>query len=85
MSLKTPKAVLSGNTLQQVDAFEYLGVVFTSGESRNKGIDTLIGKANAVMCELYCSVVAKQELSKNTKLSVCKSVFVPILTFGHES
>ena len=72
-----------GNTLQQVDAFKYLGLVFTSGESRNKGIDTRICKVNAVLRELYCSVVTKRELSKNAKLSVFKSVFVPILTCGH--
>ena len=69
---------VSGNTLQQVEAFKYLGVVFTSDGSRNKGIDTLIGKANAVLRELYCSVVTKQHLSKNAKCSVFKSGFVPI-------
>jgi len=37
------------------------------------------------MRELYCSVVTKRELPKNAKLSVSKSVFVPILTCGHES
>jgi len=40
---------VSGNTLQQVEAFKYLGVVLTSDKSRNKGIDTLVGKANAVL------------------------------------
>jgi len=71
---------VSGNALQQVEAFKYLGVVFRSDESLNKGIDTLIGKANAVLHELYCSVVTKRELSKTAKLSVFKSVFFPILT-----
>ena len=51
----------------------------------NRGIDTRIVKANADLHEIYCSVVTKQELSKNAKLSVFKSVFVPILTCGHES
>ena len=63
---------VSGNTLQQVETFKYLGVVFTSDESRKKEIDTRIGKANVVLRELYCSVVAKRELSKNGKLSVFK-------------
>jgi len=70
MSLKTPKAVflqVSENTLQKV--FKYLGVVFTSDNSQKKGVDTRIGKANAVLRELYCSVVTKRELSKNSKLS----------------
>jgi len=76
---------VSGNTLQQVEAFKYLGVVFTSDKSRNKGLDTRIGKANAILRELYCSAVTKRELSKNAQLSVFKSVFVSILTSGHES
>jgi len=76
---------VSGNTLQQVQTFKYLGVVFTSDGSRNKEIDTRKGKANAVLREFYWSVVAKRELSKTAMLSVFKSVFVPILTCGHES
>jgi len=71
---------VSGNTLQQVETCKFLGVVFTSDESRNKEIDTRIGKANAVLLELYCSVATKRGLSKNAKLSVLKSVVVPILT-----
>jgi len=59
---------LSGNTLQHVEMFMYLGVVFTSGESRNKGIHKRIDKTNAG--ELYCSVVTKRELSKTAKLSL---------------
>ena len=53
-----------GNTLQQVEAFKYLEVVFTSNGSRNKLIDTLICKANPVLRVLYCSVVTKRQLSK---------------------
>ena len=41
---------VSENTLQQVQTFKYLGVVFASDGSRNKGIDTRISKANAVLC-----------------------------------
>ena len=66
---------VSGKTLQQVETLKYLGMVFTSDESRNTGIDTRIGKANAVLRERYCSVMTKREFSKNAKLSVFKSVF----------
>jgi len=76
---------VSGNTLQQVEKFKYPGVVFTSGGRRSEEIDTRVGKAKAVLREFYCSVVTKRELSNTAKLSVCKSVFVPILTYGHES
>ena len=37
------------------------------------------------MRALHYSVVMKRELSKKAKLSVFKAVFVPILTYGHES
>jgi len=76
---------VSGNTLQQGKTFKYLEVVFTSDGSRNKGITARTGEANAVLRELCRSVVTKRELSKTTKLSVFKSVFVPILTCGRES
>ena len=45
----------------------------------------MIGKASAVMRALHYSVVMKQELLKKAKLSIFKAVFVPILTYGHES
>ena len=60
-------------------------MVFTGDGSRNKEIDTRVGKANAVLRELHCSVVEKQELSQTAKLSVFRSIFVSILTCGHES
>ena len=76
---------VSGNTLQQVETFKYLWVELTSEGKRNMEIDTRIGEANAVLRELYRSVATKRELSNAAKLSVFKSVFVPILTCDHES
>ena len=53
----------------------------TSVASRNKGIDTRIGKKQQTQ---FCvSFIAL--FSKNAKLSVFKLVFVPILICGHES
>jgi len=60
-------------------------VVFTSYKRWNKEFDTRFGKAIAVLLELYRSVVTKRELSNSSKFFVFKSVFVPILTHGHES
>jgi len=76
---------VSCNALQQVETFKHLGVAFAIGGRWSEEIDTRIGNANAVLRELYRSVVTKWELSNTTKLSVFKSVFVPILTYGHES
>jgi len=43
-------------------------------------VDTRIGEANAVLLELYRSVVTKREASNTAKLSAFKSVFIPIFT-----
>ena len=71
MSLYKPKAVycrvaingntVSGNTLQQVEKFKYLGVVFTSDRRRSEEIDTRIGKANAVLRELDGNFMKRQD------------------------
>ena len=37
------------------------------------------------MRALHYSVIMKRELSKTAKLSIFKTVFVPILTYGHKS
>jgi len=50
---------VSGKSLQQVEKFKYLGVVCTSDERQYEEINTRIGKANAVMRELYRYVVTK--------------------------
>ena len=76
---------LNGATLKQVEKFKYLGVAFTSDGRQDEELDTRIGKASAVMQVLHYSLVMKRELSKKAKLSIFKTVFVPILTYGHES
>ena len=76
---------VSGNTLQQVEKFKHQGVVFASDGRWSKETDTQIGEANVFLDELYRSVSTKRELSNTTKLSVFKSIFVPILTDGSES
>ena len=37
------------------------------------------------MRALHYSVVMKQELSKKAKLTIFITVFIPVLTYGHES
>jgi len=63
---------VSGNTLQQVEKFKHPGVVFASDGRWSEEIDTRIGKANAVLRELYRCVVTKRELSNTPRLSVFK-------------
>ena len=63
---------VSGITLQQVEKFKYLGVVFTSDGRRNRRlIRSLVkrtGKTNTVLGKLYRSVVTKRKLW-NTRCS----------------
>ena len=72
-------------TLKQVEKLRYLGVTFTSDGKQDEELDTRIGKAKAVMRALHYLVVMKRELSKKAKLSIFKTVFVPIFTYGDES
>jgi len=59
---------VSSNTLQQVEKFNYLRVVFTSDGRQHRDIDTRI--VRQIFRELYHSIVTKQELLNTTKLSV---------------
>ena len=76
---------VNGATLKQVEKFKYPGVAFTSDRRQDEELDTRIGKASAVKRALHYLDVKKRELSKKAKLSIFKAVFVPILTYGHES
>ena len=74
----------NGVTVKQTEKFKYIGVTFSSDGRQDNELDTRIGKASAVMRQLYQSVVLKRELCTKAKLSVFRSVFVPIPTYGHE-
>ena len=73
---------IDGVPLKQ--SFKYLGISFTSDGRQNSKLDTHIRKASAVMRQLHRSVVLKRELCTKAKLSIFRSVYVPILTYGHE-
>ena len=70
--------------LPQVEEFKYLGILFTSEGRREREIDRRIGAASAVLRTLNRSVVVKRELSRKAKLSIYRSIYFPILTYGHE-
>jgi len=76
---------VSGNTLQQVETFKYLRVVFTcvGRRSPRRLIHGLVKLTQ--FCVNFISVATKREISNTVKLSVFKSIFVPILTYGHKS
>ena len=67
-----------------MEEFKYLGVLFTSEGRMEREIDRRIGAAFAVMRSMYRSVMVKKELSRKAELSIYRSIYVPILTYGHE-
>ncbi|TWW59091.1 hypothetical protein D4764_06G0006210 [Takifugu flavidus] len=71
--------------LPQVEEFKYLFkyILFTSEGRMEREIDRRIGAASAVMRALNQSVVVKKELSRKAKLSIYRSIYVPVLTYGH--
>ena len=75
---------IDGVPLKQAEKFKYLGVSFTSDGRQNSQLDIWIGKASTVMRQLHRPVALKRELCTRAKLSIFRSVYVPILTYGHE-
>ncbi|KAF7654265.1 hypothetical protein LDENG_00072170, partial [Lucifuga dentata] len=47
-------------------------------------IDRQIAAASEVLRMLYRTVVVKRELSQKARLTIYQSIYVPILTYGHE-
>ncbi|VDP49333.1 unnamed protein product [Soboliphyme baturini] len=76
---------INGEAVEQVEKLKYLGMVFTSDGKLEEEMDRRIGIASGVLRELARPVVANAELRLKTKLSIFKSILIPILTYGHES
>ena len=64
---------------------KYLGVAFISDGRQGEELNVRLDKVSAVMQALHHAVALKRKLSKNAELSVFKSIFVPMLTYAHES
>jgi len=71
---------VSGNTLQQVERLKYLGVVFAGDGSRSEEIGARTGNANAFCVSFIALWFQNESFQTPHKLSVFKSVFVPIHT-----
>ena len=75
---------VSGVQLQQVEKFKYLGSWFASDGRLDRELDSRINLSSVVLRELW-SVMGSARLSTEAKLAIYKSLFRPILTYGHES
>ena len=87
MPLHKPKAVYTASEWQCTAGGGKVqvprgGGLFTSDRRWCEVIDTRIGKVNAVLLELYRSVVIKRALSNTAKLLVFKSILLPAMNLG---
>lgn len=76
---------VSGSQIRQVEEFKYLGVLFASDGKQDREMDRRINQASAILCELGRMVISNRHLSKKARLSVYKSLYRSVLTYGHES
>ena len=72
-------------TIEQVDAMKYLGVMISSDGSMEKEVEARIGSATQVIGGLSEIVLKRKELSRNTKLKVMNATMMPTLLYGSET
>ena len=70
--------------LPQVEDFKYLGSCSRVRDEWSVRLTGGIGAASAVLRALHRPVVVKRKLSQKAKLFIYWSIYVPILTYGHD-
>lgn len=76
---------LEGVAIEQVTAFQYLGVTFEETGKQHTEINNRIEKANKVYYAMSKGFINKKEIRKQTKMKVFRAIYRPILTYGCES
>ena len=75
---------VNGTPLKQVEKFKYLGIEFLNDAKQDCEINRRIRSASANLRLLSRSVVAKEEVSQRTRMTIFNAVYRPTLTYGHE-
>lgn len=76
---------LNKKSVQQVGTFKYLGVNVHRDGKMDAEINARIESALKLYYALSNTFIRKKEISKKTKMTVYKTVFKPVLTYGSES
>ena len=76
---------IEGTQIEQVDQYKYLGVEISTDGTNTKEISTRIEKALKVYFNMRNVFINKKEISKNTKISIFKSIYRPVLLYGCET
>lgn len=76
---------LNGKVVEKIETFKYLGVPINNKGNQEAEIVARMEGAARMYHAIRSNFLTKREVSRHTKISVYKSIFVPILTFGSES
>lgn len=76
---------INGNRIEQTQKYNYLGVTIDESGRQETDITERIEKTNKLYYAMNRPFISKREVSQKTKLSVYKTIFRPILTYGSES
>ena len=77
--------VLNGEQIEEVDVFKYLGVKIHKEGNIDLEINERVENAAKVYHCLKRSFLDNRKVSKETKLTVYKTIFRPVLIYGSES
>ena len=76
---------INGERIEQVDAFKYLGTTIQNeGDTANE-IDERISSATKLFYALARPFIGRREISRKTKMTIYKTIYSPILTYGSDS
>jgi hypothetical protein len=71
--------------LEQVNSFKYLGSIVNKEGKMEEEINARIKAAVRLFHGIKQAFLNKKEISKQTKIAVYKSTYVPTLTYGCET
>lgn len=79
------KVRIDGIRLEQVRVFPYLGVALDEKGTQEVEIRDRVDKTLRLYYTMNNNFIGKQEITKQTKMKIFKTIYRPILTFGCES
>jgi hypothetical protein len=66
---------------EQVERSEYLGTIVTA-DGKTDEENHRVKKANQMYYQLANTIAGNKELKEDTKMRICKTVFIPTLLYG---
>ena len=82
---ETMNIKIRGQQIEQVTEFKYLGVTIENNGSQGADIEERIEKTLKTYHAMRGSFIRKREISKDTKMTIYRTIYRSILTFGCES